>query len=82
MYESMNGAGVNRLPRNTKPETPPAPTGGSTLGKTIGTTLIQAAAIVVAVKIVDAVIELAMARLRKPRQQPQPGRARQEEMAA
>lgn len=66
MYGDFNGNGtVNRMPK-AKPETPAT---GSSLGKSIGGTLVQAAALVVAIKVVDLVIELALARFRKPKQE-------------
>ena len=80
MYESMNGTGVSRLPR-TKADVPAAASETSTFGKTIATTAVQALVLVAAVKLVEVVIDLAVAQFRKP-QQHEPGRARQEEMAA
>ena len=63
MYGDFNSNGtVNRLPK-VKTETTPA-----TFGKNIGGTMIQAVVLVAAIKLVDVVIEVAMARFRKPRQ--------------
>lgn len=76
MYESMNGAGVNRLPRSKADA--PAATGGSTLGKTIATTAVQALVLVAAIKLVDVLIEIAVSKFRKPRH---PAQARHEEHA-
>jgi len=77
MYGDFNGNGtVNRLPK-AKPE--PIEASRSSLGKTIGGTVVQALVLVVAIKLVDAAVEIAMSRFRKPRQEP--GRSRREEHA-
>ncbi len=73
MYESMNGTGVSRLPKNQTPSQTPAPqTTASSLGRTVGTALVQAAAIVVVAKLVDVLVESFMSRRRTQQaQQPQ-----------
>jgi hypothetical protein len=78
---SNNGAGVNRMPRSSSSSSSATtPSSTSTLGKTVGTTLIQAAALVVCIKVVDILVDAALSRFRKPRPE-QPARNRREEHA-
>jgi preprotein translocase subunit SecF len=50
---------------NRLPSTESAPNTLSTVGRTVGTTLVQAAALVVAVKLVDALVNVALSRFRR-----------------
>jgi hypothetical protein len=70
MYESMNGTGMSRLPKVQAPA--PASPVTNALGRTVGTAVVQAVAVVVVARIVDALLESYMNR-RRAQQQPQPG---------
>lgn len=73
----VNSNGVNRLPK----EAAPAPSSiNPTVGRALGTMVVQAAAVVLVAKIVDVAIEAFMNRRRERQQAPQ--RARREEPAA
>jgi len=67
----------NRLPK-TQARGESAP---PTVSNVVGTALVQAAAVVVVAKLVDALIEAFMSR-RRARQEQQPQRSRREEHAA
>ena len=62
MYSStMNGSSTNRLPKTAEP----SKLGNA--GKQVGNAFLQAAVLVVAVKVVDLAVEMLMAKFRKPR---------------
>ena len=73
IHETMN----NRLPKTQSAS--PAPT--SSLGRTVGTAVAQAAAIVIIAKLVDVLFEAFMSRRRAQQAQP-PQRSRREEAVA
>ena len=73
MYEPMNGTGTNRLAKIQAPATAGSPMQNS-VGRTVGTALVQAAAIVVVAKVVDAVLEAFLNRRRAQQQAQQPQR--------
>ena len=78
MYESMNGTGMSRLPKVNAPASASPVT--NALGRTVGTAVVQAVAVVVA-RIVDALLESYMNR-RRAQQAPAPQRSRREEAVA
>ena len=71
----VNSNGVNRLPKEAAPSSI-----SPTVGRALGTMVVQAAAVVLVAKIVDVAIEAFMNRRRERQQAPQ--RARREEHAA
>jgi len=68
----------NRLPKATNASSPSTPT---SVTHVVGTALVQAAAVVVVAKLVDALIEAFMSR-RRSRQEQAPQRNRREEVVA
>lgn len=81
MYEShMNGTGVSRLPKIQTPAS--ASPGTNALGRTVGTAVVQAVAVVVVARIVDALLESYMNRRRAQQQAQAPQRSRREEAVA
>ena len=62
MY-GVNTEPVNRLPKTT---TPPQ----SSISKQVGNTVVQAVVLVAVIKLVDVLVEIAMSRFRKPKQNP------------
>ena len=79
MYESMNGTGMSRLPKVNAPASASPVT--NALGRTVGTAVVQAVAVVVVARIVDALLESYMNR-RRAQQAPAPQRSRREEAVA
>ena len=73
IHETMN----NRLPK--APSASPAP--ANSLGRTVGTAVAQAAAIVIIAKLVDVLFESFMSR-RRAQQTQAPQRGRREEVVA
>ena len=67
MYESHVNGTTNRLPKGAA-SMGSTPAASSSLGRAVGTALVQAAAIVVVAKVVDAVLESFLARRRQQQQ--------------
>ncbi len=81
MYEShLSGNGVSRLPKIPAQSASASPVTNA-LGRTVGTAVVQAVAVVVVARIVDALLESYMNR-RRAQQAQAPQRSRREEAVA
>ena len=60
--------GVNTEPVNRLPKTTTTPQ--SSISKQVGNTVVQAVVLVAVIKLVDVLVEIAMSRFRKPKQNP------------